>query len=321
MEIDYLFDIFLDTLIDSVKMIPLLLIIFVGIELVEYKYANKIVEAVQKAGVYGPAIGAVTGSFPQCGISVVASTLYTQRLFTIGTLLSVYLSTSDEAIPVILSQPDMTKIIVPLVITKIIIALIGGYAVDFAFRESNKETLAHIKAYTEGSDNEYHNHEKFLEKKACCGHRVSLSSIELNPTEIILHPIIHTVKIFIFIFSVSFVINFAIAQMGEEAFEKMFLGHSVFQPFLVALFGLIPNCAASVAITTLYLKGVITYGSVIAGLCASAGLGLLVLFKEEKDKKDVLRILFLLFGISVSAGYIIQYIIYELNSKFNVLLT
>ena len=310
MEINYLFNIFLDALTDSAKMIPLLLIIFVGIELVEYKYANKIRETVQKAGAAGPAIGAVTGSFPQCGISVVASALYTQRLITIGTLLAVYLSTSDEAIPVILSQPEKANIIVPLVITKIIIALIGGYAVDFAFRKSNKETLAHIKAYAEGSDNEHHDHETILEEKACCGHSTSPSSIKFNPKEIILHPIIHTVKVFIFIFSVSFVISFTIAQMGEEAFETLFLGSSVFQPFLVALLGLIPNCAASVAITMLYLKGVITYGSVIAGLCASGGLGLLVLLKEEKDKKDVLIILLLLFGISVSAGYVIQYLIY-----------
>lgn len=310
MEINSLFDIFLEALIDSAKMIPLLLISYVGIELVEYKYANKIREAVQKAGVFGPAVGAVTGSFPQCGISVVASALYTQRLTTIGTLLAVYLSTSDEAIPVILSQPDKAEIIVPLVITKIIIAIIGGYAVDFAFRKSNKETLAHIKAYAEGSDNKQHNHEIILEEKACCGHSASPSSVEFNPKEIILHPIIHTAKVFIFILIVSFAINFAIAQMGEEAFENLFLGSSVFQPFLVALFGLIPNCAASVAITMLYLKGAITYGSVIAGLCASGGLGLLVLFKEEKDKKDVLSILLLLFGISVSAGYVIQYIIY-----------
>ncbi|HET8685708.1 MAG TPA: putative manganese transporter [Methanosarcina sp.] len=310
MEVDYFSDVFLEALTDSTKMVPLLLIIFVGIELVEYKYANKIREAVQKAGVFGPAIGAVTGSFPQCGISVVASALYTQRLVTVGTLLAVYLSTSDEAIPVILSQPENAKIIVPLLITKIVIALIGGYAVDFVFRKSNKETLAHIKAYAEGSDNEYHDHETILEEKACCGHSASPSSVEFNPKEIILHPIIHTIKVFIFIFSVSFAINFAIVQMSEETFEKIFLVHSVFQPFLVALFGLIPNCAASVAITMLYLKGVITYGSVIAGLCTSGGLGLLVLFKEEKDRKDVLRILFLLFGISVSAGYIIQYLIY-----------
>jgi len=308
METDYLSDIFLDALIDSAKMIPLLLIIYIGIELVEYKYANKIREKVQKAGAAGPMIGAVTGSFPQCGISVVASALYTERLVTIGTLLAVYLSTSDEAIPVILSQPEKTGIIVSLVLTKIIIAIIGGYAVDFAFRKSNKKTLAHIKAYAEGSDNKYHNHETILEKKACCNHSASPSSMEFNPKEIIFHPIIHTAKVFVFIFSISFAINFAISQMGEEAFEKLFLGHSFFQPFLVALFGLIPNCASSVLITMLYLKGAITYGSAIAGLCASGGLGLLVLFREEKNKKDALKILLLLFGISVLAGSVIQYL-------------
>lgn len=307
MEATYLSKIFLEALIDSAKMIPLLFIIFVVIELIEYKYANKIREGVQKAGIFGPAIGAVTGSLPQCGISVVASALYTQRLITIGTLLAVFLSTSDEAIPVILSQPENAKIIVPLIVTKIIIALIGGYAVDFAFKESNKETLAHIKAYTEGHDDEYHNHETILEEKACCGHSASPSSTEFNPKEIILHPIIHTAKVFIFIFSVSFAISYIITQMGQETLEKVFLTHSVFQPFLVALFGLIPNCAASVTITMLYLKGVITYGSVIAGLCTSGGIGLLVLYKEEKNKKNVLIILLLLFGISVSAGYIIQF--------------
>lgn len=302
-----MFDIFSDALIDSAKVIPLLLVIFIGIEIVEYKYANKIREAVQKAGAAGPAIGAITGSFPQCGISVVASALYTQRLATIGTLLAVYLSTSDEAIPVLLSQPEKAKIVVPLIITKIIIASIGGYAVDFAFRKSNKETLAHIKAYAEGSDNTQHHHETILEEKACCGHSTSPSSVEFNPKEIILHPIIHTFKVFIFIFGISFAVNFAVAQMGEQAFENIFLGYGIFQPVLMALLGLIPNCAISVAITMLYLKGAITYGSMIAGLSASGGLGLLVLFKEEKDKKVVLRILFLLFGISVLAGYIIQY--------------
>lgn len=309
MEANYLFNIFSDALIDSAKMIPLLLIIYIGIEVVEYKYANKIRESVQKAGKAGPAIGALTGSFPQCGISVVASALFAQRLATMGTLLAVYLATSDEAIPVILSQPEKAEIIVPLILTKIVIAIIAGYTVDFFFRKSNADTLTHIKAYAEGSDSELHNHEMIVEEKACCGHSTSPDSTEFNSKEIILHPLIHTAKVFIFIFGVTFAINFLIAQIGEKAFETMFLGVGVFQPFLLAILGLIPNCAASVAITMLYLKGAITYGSMIAGLCASGGLGLLVLFKEEKDKKEVLRILLLLFGISVLAGYTIQYII------------
>ena len=137
-------DAFLDALSDSAQTIPLLLVIYIGIELIEYKYGNKIRESIQKAGAAGPAIGALGGSFPQCGFSVVATALYTQRLATIGTLLAVYLSTSDEAIPVILAQPEKAGIIIPLILTKIIIALVAGYTIDFIFRKSNKTTLANL---------------------------------------------------------------------------------------------------------------------------------------------------------------------------------
>lgn len=298
----------MDALADTLKMVPFLLVIYVGIELVEYKFGNKIREKVQKAGTAGPVAGAVGGSLPQCGFSVVTTALYTQRLVTIGTLLAVYLSTSDEAIPVILSQPDKAGIILPLILTKIFIALIAGYSIDFVFRKTNKKTLEHIKAYARGEDNELHHHEAILDKEACCGHSTSSSAKKFNPKEIFLHPIIHTAKIFIFIFAVSFLINIAVFQIGEEAFGKLFLGHNFFQPFLAALIGLIPNCAASVAIAELYLKGAITYSSVIAGLSASGGLGILVLFREEKDKKAVFKILGMLFGISVAVGLAIQYL-------------
>ena len=129
--------IFFEVLIDSFKMIPLLLIIYIGIELIEYKYGNKIREIMQKSGAWGPLVGALLGSLPQCGISVVVAALYTQRLATIGTLLAVFLSTSDEAIPVILAQPSGVKTIVPLILIKIFIGLVGGYLVDFIFRKIN----------------------------------------------------------------------------------------------------------------------------------------------------------------------------------------
>lgn len=299
---------FLDALVDAIKMVPLLLIIYIGIEIVEYKFGNKIREKIQKAGVVGPAVGAIVGIFPQCGFSVIATALYTQKLVTVGTLLAVYLSTSDEAIPIILSQPDKFGILLPLILTKIFIALAAGYAVDFAFRKENKEILAHIKSYARGEDNEKHNHESVINEQACCGHSISSSAQRFNPKEIFMHPVIHTAKVFIFIFIASYLINLVIFQMGEEAFGKLFIGHSFFQPFFMSLVGLIPNCAASVAVTELYLKNLISYGSVVAGLCASGGLGILVLFREEKDKKNVFRILSLLFGISVVAGLIIQYV-------------
>lgn len=301
-------EIFLDALMDTIRMVPLLLIIYIGIELVEYKFGNKIREKVQKAGAAAPAVGAVVGIFPQCGFSVVTTALYTQRLVTIGTLLAVYLSTSDEAIPIILSQPDKIGIIFPLILTKILIALIAGYAIDFAFRKAKKKTLTHIDSYLQGKDDKNHNHESIVNEQACCGHSTSSVARKFNPKEIFIHPIIHTIKISVFIFLASYLINFIIFQIGEGAFGRLFLSRSFFQPFLMALIGLIPNCAASVAVIELYLKGLISYGSVIAGLCASGGLGILVLFREEKNKKDVFKILSLLFGVSVSAGLIIQYI-------------
>jgi len=300
--------IFFDALIDSLKMIPFLFLVYVGIELIEYWFGNKIRQGIQKSGKLGPGAGALVGSFPQCGFSVISTALYTQRLLTIGTLLAVYLSTSDEAIPVILSQPDKAKIILPLILTKILVALIAGYTIDLFFRKSNKRTLAHAEAYAQGKDDSHHHHESIIEEQACCGHSLSASAKKFSSKEILLHPLIHTFKIFTFILIISFAINFAIYKIGEETIRSLFAGHIFWQPFIAALIGLIPNCASSVAITEFYLKGTITYGAVIAGLCASGGLGLLVLLKEEKNRRDVFTILGLLFGISVLAGLIIQYL-------------
>lgn len=303
-----MYEVLIDALMDTTKMVPLLLLIFIGIQLVEYKYGNKIITMVQKSGIAGPAVGAIAGSLPQCGISVVATVLYTQRLATIGTLLAVYLSTSDEAIPILLSQPDRAGLILPLLATKIFIALAAGYAIDLLFRKSNEGILIHIDAYSRGKDDRHHNHSMVIDKEACCGHSTSPSANKFNPKEIFLHPVIHTAKIFVFIFLISFLINASVLLMGEENFGKLFSGHHYFQPFVVALVGLIPSCAASVAITELYLKGVITYGSLISGLCASAGLGILVLFREEREKKEIIKVLGLLLGISILFGSVIQYI-------------
>jgi len=298
--------IIIDALLDTTKMIPLLLVI--GIELIEYKFGSLIRQKVQQAGHAGPLIGAIAGTFPQCGFSVVTAALYTQKLVTIGTFLAVLLSTSDEALPVILAQPDKIHLIWPLLITKIIIALIAGYAVDFLFRKSNARTLAHISNYAKGADESGHHHESVAEEPACCGHSTSSSAKKFNYQEIIWHPIKHTAKIFLFIFLVTVAINALIFYVGADKFAALLLGHTFWQPVIAALVGLIPNCAASVAITQFYLNGAISYGAVIAGLSASGGLGILVLFKEDKDKKDIFKVVGLLFGISVISGLLIQYL-------------
>lgn len=301
-------ELLLDAIIDTLKMIPFLLIIYIGIELIEYKFGSLIRKKVQQAGKVGPFIGALAGAFPQCGFSVVTAALYTQKLVTIGTFLAVLLSTSDEAIPVILSQPDKIHLIWPLIATKFIIALIAGYAVDLLFRKSNKKTLQHIDNYSKGNFEEGHNHQCVVEEPACCGHCTSSEAKKFSYHEIIWHPIRHTLKITFFIFLATLALNLLLFYIGEEKLAVLLLNNTFWQPIFAALIGLIPNCAASVAITELYLEGALSYGAVIAGLSASGGLGILVLFKEDKNKKDIFKIIGLLFVISAFAGLIIEYL-------------
>jgi len=290
-----------DALIDTLKMVPLLLVIYVAIEIIEYKYSAKLEEKVEKAGRAGPAIGAFVGAFPQCGFSVISSALYTQKLLTIGTLLAVYLSTSDEAIPILLSQPEKAAVVLPLILTKIGLALFAGYLIDLLYRRSNKKVLSHIDKF----DHHECHHEHKIDEAACCGHELGE---QINAKDIIIHPLVHTAKISFFIFITTFALNYAFFKIGDNNIPRLFLGHSIFQPVVAALVGLIPNCAASVAITEMYLKGAISYGSTIAGLSAGAGLGLLVLFRENKNLKNTLIILGLLLFFSITAGILIQYV-------------
>ena len=290
-----------DALFDTLKMVPFLFLIYVAIEYFEYKYSKKMKETLEKAGQPGPAIGAITGTFPQCGFSVIISALYTQRLVTIGTLLAVYLATSDEAIPIILSRPDKAGIIMPIILTKIVLAFIAGYLVDLVYRKKNEKVLKHIKQFEH--EECHHGHE--IDEAGCCGHEVG---DKLEFKDLLIHPLRHTAKIFAFLFAVTLLINYAFFRYGDDNISRLFLGHSFFQPFITALVGLIPNCAASVAITEMYLRGAISYGSVISGLSASGGLGLLVLFRENKNLKNTLAILGLLLFFSIGAGVLIQYI-------------
>jgi len=293
----------IDALTDSLKALPLLLIIYIGIEIIEWKYGTKIRERVAKAGKAGPTIGAVAGILPQCGFSVIAAALFSQRLVTIGTLLAVFLATSDEAIPIILANPEKMSLVWPLIITKLIIAVIAGYAIDIIFFRKNRKVLHHLEEHEEGDC--HRNHSAVLEEKACCGH--SLEAKKLDLEEIITHPIIHTLKIFLFIFGVSFLLNWLFFAVGKENVAAFLGANSVWQPFAAVLLGLVPNCASSVALTELYLNNAIGFGAVIAGLSAAGGLGLLVLLKENKNKKETALIIGLLVAISLLAGLFIQY--------------
>jgi len=302
-----MFEIVWGTFWETLEMVPLLLAIYIGIELAEFKFGDAIITKVKAAGPAGPLFGALAGIFPQCGFSVIATALYTQRLLTAGTLLAVYLSTSDEALPIILSNPEKIGVIAPLVLTKLAIALVCGYAVDAIFHKDSRKVFSHITDYLRGKDDKDHRHETALEEQACCGHSADAASKKFKPAEILVHPIVHTLKIFVFIFAASLAINIFIDRVSGESIAGIFASLGFLSPVLAALVGLIPNCAASVAITELYLKGLLTYGATIAGLCASAGLGILVLIKEEKEKRNIIRIIAILLGTSIASGLAIQF--------------
>lgn len=277
---------FKDAFSDLVPIVPLLFLTFLVIEFVEYYQFDKVSSYVRRSGKYAPLIGALVASFPQCGFSIIASVLYIRGLITRGTLLAVYLSTSDEAIPVLLSMPDKSSLVIPVILIKILIGIIAGYAFDFIFPKEIKEDKML----------------KIVPEVGCCEHNIC----KKIKKELILHPVVHTFTISIFIFVLTLIINILIALFGSaENLGVHLMSGSIVQPFMAALFGLIPNCAVSVALIMLFIKGSITFSSLIAGLCSNSGLGIWIILTRNKDKKDSLILISALFLISALAGVII----------------
>jgi hypothetical protein len=274
-------DIIVDTCIDSVKMLPFLFLAFILIESLEHysgTYLNKMLTRVGKAG---PIVGAVAGCIPQCGFSVMASNLYAGGILSVGTLLSVFIATSDEAILIILGNPGYAKEVGKLLLAKVIIAILAGYVVDIFFSHWITEKKECVDLCTE------------------CGCHEEKAGILLPAWR-------HTVKIFLYLFLFNGIINLCIEMFGIEQLSAFLLGNTIFQPVIAALIGLIPNCAASVILTQLYLNGAISFASVISGLSTGAGVGLVVLFKMNNNKKENTRIVGMLVAIAVAAGIILE---------------
>ncbi len=285
-----------DAIIDTIHMIPFLLVIFIVVELLERRFGKEMQHGIERAAAAGPLLGALFGCIPQCGFSIIATALYTRKIITLGTLIAVYISTSDEAIPVILSQPNKAHLVITLILTKLVIATIAGYSIDLIGGRLRRKPHEHDHDHGEELDPS--------EDSGCCSHTITGSRARLKS---LLHPLIHTAKITFFVLIVTLGINYLVESAGgEKNLGRLLLSGSFLQPIIAALFGLIPNCAASVAITLTYLNGGISFGSVISGLSASAGLGLLVLIKEDHDIKDVLKIAGLLVGISSVVGILLQ---------------
>lgn len=271
------------TLIESIKLLPFLFITYLIMEYIEHKTSKKAKETIKRSGKLGPVIGSLLGIFPQCGFSVSATNLYAGRVITLGTLIAVYLSTSDEMLPIFISEAVPLITILKILGIKLLIGIIAGFAIDFCLNIKNKDKQEEEKIVD------------LCEKEHChCEHGIIKSAL------------VHTLHIFIFIIIITLIVNIAIHFIGEETIAGFLRYNPILGPVIAGLIGLIPNCAASVILTQLYLENMITVATMISGLLVGAGVGLAVLFKTNKGIKENLKIVGLLYLIGVVSGVILQ---------------
>ena len=276
-------DIILDALLDTAKLIPYLFITFIIIELIEHKLDNE--KILKKSNKFGPIIGGILGALPQCGISTMASNLYANRVITIGTLIAIFLSTSDEMLPMMISRSANIKTILGIVFTKVIIGIVLGLIIDRIYKRKDEKVEKII-----------HNH---CDEEHC----------HCEEEGIFLSSFTHTIKIVLFILIINLVLNGIIYLIGEETLKNILINKNILVYFLSSLIGLIPNCASSIVITELYLQNMITIGTLFSGLLTGSGLGLLILFKTNKNLKENVSILTTIYLIGVVVGFIIDIII------------
>ena len=281
-------DVIIDTLIDSVKLLPFLFFTYLAMEYIEHKTTAKTKRMIKNSGKAGPFAGAILGAVPQCGFSAAASNLYAGRVITLGTLMAIYLSTSDEMLPVFLSEKVPASTILTIILWKIVIGMAAGFIIDFVIRKAKSRNQDDITQKIGHVCDHDHCH---------CEKSIFASSLR------------HTLVIFGYILIISFILNTIIHFVGEETLGSFMLDKPVIGPMVSALVGLIPNCASSVVITQLYIEGLMPLGTAMAGLLAGSGVGILVLFKENTDIKENIIILGLLYALGVVSGIIIELVI------------
>lgn len=281
----------LHAFIDTLKIFAFILIIYFILSFIEGKIAKKF----QKSSKFSPIIGASVGLIPQCGFSIVAADFYKKKYISIGTLIAVFIACSDEALPIILSNPNKFYMIFPLLLIKFVSAISFGYIIDLLFK--GKTNLV-----------KKHNHyEESLIHKGCCHHEIEEHAEGFIKKHIV-HPLLHSLKISAYVLVINIVFALLIEFIGENSI-KIFLNNNIYvTPLLSGLVGLIPNCASSVIISELYVVESLSFGAAISGLICNAGLGLVYLFKDKNNFKNSLLITILLFIISLIVGYLTLFI-------------
>lgn len=316
-------DVILEALIDTLKIVPVLLLVYLLISYLTHHKEEPYKFLTKKSKRYGPLLGSLLGTIPQCGFSAVMADLFSKRAITLGTLFSVFLATSDEAIPILISNPSWYKELLIIICVKFLIGLIFGYLIDFSLevveKAQGKNKLSkklkyealdvhgnlkkvniehshdHENSCSCHSNEENHSH---THTDSCCADNIFLDAV------------IHTLKISFFILIVNLIFGITIYYVGMDNFINFVSINEYLQPLVTSLIGIIPNCAASVFLITLFMEGGITLSSTIAGLCVGSGVGLVVLFKNNKSIKQNIFILISLYLISISVGFILTPILH-----------
>lgn len=308
-------DVLLDATIDTLKILPFLLIIYFLIELIEYKKVFKLKKSKALTGKASPVVGALFGSVPQCGFSVISTDLYSQKKLSIGALIAVYIATSDEAIPIMISNYKSIVALLVLIVTKIVFAILVGYLamllydkVFFRNKQPQKVLNQTQTATVQTAETETVEVQSAHHAHGCCHHDIEPTKFEW------VHPIIHSLKIIAIIFLVNLLLGTIIYFWGEENLANFLTSSYDFQPIFCVLIGLIPNCASSVVLTELYLSGSLSFGAIIAGLSVNAGIGIIFLFKHKKNIKEIGFIMSMLIIPSIALGYALHYIPIDLLS-------
>jgi hypothetical protein len=277
-----------EALYDTIIALPILIIAFVFIEFIEHRMGKKYDYKIKSAGKFGPIIGAVLGIVPQCGFSILGVMFYFQGYITLGTLLSIFLATSDEALPVLISNTEAIDKVLPFILLKFSIAVVWGYLVDFVLKSRVNEvndTGAELAATDECLTDHF------------------------NLKEVLYHSIKKSFKIYIYMFLINLALGYLVETFHIDKSVGILGKSSFVQPIFVSLVGLIPNCAISVGIIQAFVLGIISFSSAIAGLSANAGLGLIFLVKESKNKLDAVKIIALLYVISALTGVLLMAVI------------
>ena len=315
-------DVILDALIDSARLLPIIFVCYMLIELLEEKILVKYQSSNLLKSKVAPIASAGFGLIPQCGFSVVATDLFSKKIITMGSLMAIFIATSDEAVPLLLTRPDQYPSLFLILGIKFAYAVLVGLVVDMIVRSLNKnktQNLVEETAISEKNDQKHdengenscengHNHDEHEhsvhEIHGCCHHELEKNHSKWK--EILVHPLLHSLKIFAFVLVMNIIIGLIIMFVGDGAIQNFMTATGIFQPILVALVGMIPNCAASIAITDLFMNGIISLGSCIAGLCVNCGIATVVLFKLNKNIKQNLLIVGLLFVLGSLLGFVIN---------------